>query len=531
MYGTGLISLVLYLQCLLRAKATSCSSIFTDRSCSAVTTSGRLVGNCSNDSVLKFLGVPYAEPPTGSLRFSDPQPYQHVALKTVQTLPSYCPQLGLAGSEDCLYLNVWASVTSGVKPVLVWVHGGSNVAGGTADPIFDGTNFAKNENVVIVSFNYRLGLLGFYDDGSSTNFAVKDSILALKWVKNNIAKFGGDPSRITIFGNSSGGSLIRAILASSKATGLINNAIFQSDPQNFGFNERAVSNGYTGALARQLLNCNDVKCLRQKTVAELLSAEASIITSAATTTNFAVNKAYPFGPNIDNNILYKDYSAALADGSLANKVDTITGFVDQEAGPTISSLLPNSVASDYYIPLMESVLGDDATDAIVNSDPAFYDIIDSNITDCTRLQLVYTVTAMYWHCPIQYNAQLNSKSNKSWVYRMSKGIQHPTNAGYSLCQNGEVCHQDDLYATFGTYPSSTSSSLRAMSAQMQARWAAFARNGNPNISGGVQWNTAQSSTNMNILDFGSNTVNSTFEGDVCNNLHAAVKYSFEQYSV
>lgn len=526
----NLSNILLSVQCIL-GYSSACQS--NSNSCTVGSTSGYLVGDCSSQNIHKFLGIPYAQPPINNLRFADPKEYRassRTALK-VKTLPDYCPQSGgdTPYSEDCLYLNVWAPPTRGNKPVLFWVHGGSNTDGGSADPIFDGTNFAKSQDVVVVSFNYRLGILGFYDDGSNTNFAVKDAIMALKWVYNNINQFGGNPRKITVFGNSSGGSLIRALLAAPSAAGIINNVIFQSDPQNYGFNKRAVSNDIIGSLTRELLNCDTLACLRQASIADILTAQSSIVSYAVGTSSMDVNKAYPFGPNIDNSILFKDYSAALEDGSLATKADMITGFVDQEAGPTIGSVVSVAVPESYYELIMAVFLGSTKASALIASNAAFTDIIDGNGSDATREQLVYTGSDFFWQCPIQYNANLLLGSKNVYVYSMSKGIQHPSNAAISLCDNA-VCHQDDLYFTFGTYPSGTSSDLQQISSQLQTRWANFARSGNPNYNNGVQWSKASSQSSLNILDFGSNTISSGYEYQACQDMQGAIEYSFQEFS-
>lgn len=511
--------------------AASCPSLLGQ--CTALTTSGQLVGDCSNGNVKMFLGVPYAEAPIGHLRLSDPKEYRRDAVNPwkADTLPNSCPQIHnvLPTSEDCLYLNIWAPKTDGLKSVLVWVHGGTNIMGGSADPMFDGTKFATKENVIIVSFNYRLGILGFYDDGHNTNFAVKDSILALKWISQNIAQFGGNPRKITVFGNSSAGSIIRAMLASTSAGGLINNAIFQSDPQNYGFDKRSVSNDVIGSLVRELLGCENLACLRKQNINDILSAQNTILAYVLGNGDIDVNKAYPFGPVLDYNVLYKDYSEGLTDGTLANRVDIITGFVTQEAGPVISGLVSVPMPKEYYERALTVYLGPDQAKALAHAAPEFTKLLQDNASDSTRLQLEYTASMYYWQCPIQYNAEVAMKSSNVFVYSMSKGIQYPTNAALSLCANGAVCHQDDLYLTFGNFPGGTSNNLQSISADLQARWASFARSGNPNYNGGVQWNKATSG-NLNMLDFGTNTVNPGYETQGCNHLQSVIKYSFQQFS-
>lgn len=204
-----------------------------------------------------WYGIPYAAPPVGDLRWKSPasaKPWTEERQAIVK--PAECLQLagsystsgldsGQAyGSEDCLYLNIHAprfkpeGIPSGAKrlPVMVWIHGGSNYQGSGAD--YHGGNLASTHNVIVVTVNYRLGPLGWFyhpalsANGSgekpSGNFAILDLIAALKWVRGNISAFGGDPDKISIFGESAGGNNVLALLLSPKAKGLFQGAIMQS---------------------------------------------------------------------------------------------------------------------------------------------------------------------------------------------------------------------------------------------------------------------------------------------------------------
>lgn len=519
-----------YLQCLLGVVSTA-SCLSPLGRCSTLTTSGKLIGDCKDSKVHKYLSVPYAEPPIGNLRLADPRPFQKDLSVTISTaeLPPSCPQLGDPNiSEDCLYLNIYAPTTNGFKPVLFWIYGGSNFQGSSRDPIFDGTTFAKNENVVIVTYNYRLGVLGFFDDGGNTNYAVKDTLLALKWVKNNVGRFGGDNTKITVFGNSSGGALIRAMLASPSARGLVNNAIFQSDPQNFGFTNRTTSRDYISGYIMSLLGCSDFQCVKNKSLSDILTAQYKLLGSTSSLPSY-LNKAYLFGPVIDNQILFEDYGNSLKDGSLTNKVDTIIGFVNTEAGPSINAISQTPLPQAYYGTVMSAFVDPRIIPEIISSDPAFTSILNSSHTDSTREQLTFTGSSIFWTCPSQYNAVNSAGHRKTYVYKLTKGIQHPTNSGNSLCSNGAVCHQDDLYLTFGTY-TKASPELAALSKEIQKRWANFARTGNPNYNGILGWDPVASASNLNVLNLGDNKILAGVDTNACTNLHQATEYNFEIYS-
>lgn len=197
------------------------------------------------DGVLTFFDIPYAAPPVGASRFHAPQP--HASWQGVRDATRQgpnAPQIerklgpvdmsayfgpGWIRGEDYLTVNIWTPRTGGeLLPVMVFVHGGGFVAGSTRSDLYDGTSFAR-DGVVLVTLNYRLGIPGFLDlPDAPANRGVLDVIAALSWVQNNISEFGGDPGRVTLFGQSAGATIIGAILAEPKADGLFKRAIVQS---------------------------------------------------------------------------------------------------------------------------------------------------------------------------------------------------------------------------------------------------------------------------------------------------------------
>jgi para-nitrobenzyl esterase len=222
---------------------------------------GSVVGFAADHETHAWLGIPYARPPVGDLRWRAPQPTDAWA-DTLDALAfgSPCVQLssdlggvaevdaeGFVGSEDCLYLNVWsprreADVLASEDPrwpVMVWIHGGDNRTGHGGSPMFDGAHLAGSENVVVVSFNYRLGPFGWFSHPAlrgtaadsaeaSGNFGTLDQIRALEWVRANIEEFGGDPDNVTIFGESDGATDVLALMLVDAAKGLFHRAIAQS---------------------------------------------------------------------------------------------------------------------------------------------------------------------------------------------------------------------------------------------------------------------------------------------------------------
>ncbi|MGZ3873669.1 MAG: carboxylesterase family protein, partial [Mucilaginibacter sp.] len=216
---------------------------------------GGLISGLKNTSgdVVSFKGIPFAAPPTGPLRWKGPQPVipwkdekKCVAFGPSPMQPKPVP-FGVYTteflipdqpiSEDCLYLNVWAkAVQSSKRPVFVWIYGGGFASGGAAVPIYDGEAMAK-KGIIFVSINYRVGVFGFLahpeltresPQKASGNYALLDQIAALRWVRRNIAGFGGDPDNVTIAGQSAGSMSVNCLVASPAAKGLFNKAIAES---------------------------------------------------------------------------------------------------------------------------------------------------------------------------------------------------------------------------------------------------------------------------------------------------------------
>lgn len=198
--------------------------------------------------VISFKGIPFAAPPVGALRWRAPQPVAGWSgVREAKSFGNACLQpparsaadaLPVPLSEDCLYLNVWRPARASARlPVMVWIHGGSLVTGTASIPVQDGAALARR-GVVLVSISYRLGRLGYFahpaltreaaDGGKLANYGLMDQVAALQWVRRNIAAFGGDPARVTIFGQSAGALSVQALMASPPARGLFQRAIVQS---------------------------------------------------------------------------------------------------------------------------------------------------------------------------------------------------------------------------------------------------------------------------------------------------------------
>jgi len=284
--------------------------------------------------VMKFLGIPYAMPPIGGLRWRPPQPVTPGRQDIDATqFGDNCPQGPFgkpSSSEDCLFLNVYIPqrMDGGPRlrqqesrfPVMVWVYGGRFIAGEGA--AYDPAPLVKQGNVIVVTFNYRLGALGLFahpaldsEDHLIANYALMDQQLALKWVRRNIAAFGGDPENVTMFGESAGGMAIYAHLASSLASGLFRQVIIQSGaPVHISLQEAEAS----GLELAGKVGCSDgvpaqiAACLRDVPVSRLVE-----------------NQSTPSAVVVDGQLLPQPPAVALANGQF-NRVAVLNGTNQDE---------------------------------------------------------------------------------------------------------------------------------------------------------------------------------------------------------
>ncbi|XP_071093823.1 acetylcholinesterase-like [Haliotis cracherodii] len=253
---------------------------------------GNYVTSTKGEYVAEYLGIPYAKPPTGVLRLANPQPLtpHPEEVYHAKTYGAACPQVidtvfgnftgatmwnppGGVMSEDCLYLNVWVpQQNSGQsKTVMVWIYGGGFFSGTASLWLYNGKTMAASNDVIVVSFNYRLGALGFLSSGDDRipgNFGLMDQVLVLKWIKNNIKTFGGDPNQVTLVGESAGAVSVTYHLLSPLSSGLFQRAIIQSHAGDaLVFNDRELARG--GAVTFfDRLKCKDnaeiLECLRKE---------------------------------------------------------------------------------------------------------------------------------------------------------------------------------------------------------------------------------------------------------------------------
>ena len=298
------------------------------------------------DGVTRFLGVPYAAPLTAANRFLPAQPPQPWLGErdataygpTVTQNPYRAPLDAIFGDaridgDEQLNLNVWTPDVAGSAPVLVWIHGGAFVRGSGSIPTYDGTSFARN-GIVCVTINYRLGAPGFLDVGDETaNIGLRDQIAALAWVQENISAFGGDPSRVTIAGQSAGAMSIGALLGSPLAAGLFEAAILESGAAHHALS-RTAARGVAMTLVDILGVDPDREAFSAVPLDDLLAAEEALdarlrSAPAPASVREVLLNGMPFSPSIDGSVLPQAPLEAIRQGS-ASSVRLLLGTTTEE---------------------------------------------------------------------------------------------------------------------------------------------------------------------------------------------------------
>ncbi|KAJ3765978.1 alpha/beta-hydrolase [Lentinula raphanica] len=445
----------------------------------------------------RFMGIPYASSPTGSLRFRYPEPWTGTYVNATEFKPA-CLQFGSfanndAGlnpwgiNEDCLFLNVYTSYLPSLsikplplRPVLFWIHGGGNLNGMGSDETFDGGPLVSRGDVVIVTINYRLNIFGFLGlNGTSItgNYAMADKIAALRWVKDHIADFGGDPEKVTIFGQSAGGWSIVDLLKSLKAVGLFHAAISQSGGSGTFTTVQEVYD-----MVQPYLNplCDltqpDAELLR---CLQALPADVLLnVTNFAGSWSTVIDGVYALDSAVNQMALGPD---------AVNSVPFMLGFMPEEGQSLLgTSISPN--ATDFNQSLINAIGFDLAEDVLESGLWTISD--DFNVYNAT----INAYTDWFLTCPAENMIAAASKAGAfpaMYVYSMQHAYGLSFYDPYDLCtfpvgdlQPYYRCHSGDLYEVFGTYyifaePLRISADI-SYTNLIQDLWTTFARTGNPN---------------------------------------------------
>ena len=441
------------------------------------------------DGILAFKGIPYVAPPVGALRWHAPMPApQWDGVRDASTFGASClsawsqdREPGLRRSEDCLTLNVWSGAKAAEerRPVMVWLHGGGFQFGTSASPQFGGTPLAR-KGAVVVTLNYRVGVFGFLAhpgldrEGPSGDYGLQDQLAALRWVKANIARFGGDPTNVTLFGESAGAHAIGILMASPLSKGLFHKAIGQSgafwDGPNGPLENRADAQARGTAFARRLAS-GSIEALRA------LPADK---VNAAAMWDFSTNPAETaFSPNIDGYVVPEAPASRFARGRQM-RIPLLAGWVEDEGYPFDALGLPHRNAAEFR-DAAQAMFGKSRMAAFLKLYPAATDEQANASARALTGDLVIGEQVWQW---LEFQ-----RRTRSPVY----GYKFTYTSPYTPV----AAHITDVPFVFGTLtpqfilgirtPSAPDD--RAFSDQVMSYWVNFAAHGNPNGPGLAQWPT------------------------------------------
>ena len=434
-------------------------------------TAGALRGRLESGMAV-FKGIPFAEPPE---RFGAPQPVG--AWDGTRDALSYGPpppQSGLfglyapAGSGDgWLTVNVWTPDPAANLPVMVWIQGGGYLGGTSGRPEYDGGRLARDGGVVVVTFNYRVGIEGFAQiDGAPANRGLLDQVAALEWVQDNIGAFGGDPDRVTVFGQSAGGGSVAALLAMARAAGLFRRAIVQSMPGTY-FTPRLAAD-ITGALAAsQGLKPDELATVTPGELPAVGDAVMAKIGRYADRWGLAAHRKVLMAPVVDGSTLPADPWQALAGGA-ARDVDLIVGHVrnEQRLFALLDGILGQvtedqaATALDLFAPGPDGVAQYRAAGA---SPDELYDQVHSDwLFRMPSLHLAEAHTGRTWLYELTWPAP-----GMGGVLGACHGLDVPLVLGNLTSGQPAMLLGDDL------------TEAEIVSAQMRGAWTTFAADGDP----------------------------------------------------
>ncbi len=458
----------------------------------------RGVRAAAGSKALVFRGIPFARPPVGPLRWKPPQPAEAwEGVRDGSRFGPACLQPGGGGlriggeerSEDCLYLNVWTAAGKGDGlPVMVWIHGGSFSMGSGSNPIYDGRHFAE-DGAVLVTVNYRLGPFGFFahpalsaesPEHSSGNYGLLDQIAALKWVRKNIAAFGGDPGNVTVFGESAGGVSVGCLLASPLAKGLFQRAILESGvadgvktPLRSG-DGSAPSAEATGVEIADRLGVSEPGSDAPATAAALRAVPADKLLAAGHARLGFFGKGSVLWPVVDDWVLPRPPGKILGAGQ-GHDVPVLLG-TNADEGTLFLRSLPVEDPAGYRL-LVHRYFADRSEQVL--------DLFPVDSVPEIRPAMARLLTVSAFLAPARRTARKLAARNESpvWLYRFTR-----VGPGARKMHMGAT-HGAEIFYVFGNLlkGSWTEDADFALSRIMHAAWLRFARTGDPNGEGLPRW--------------------------------------------
>ena len=459
------------------------------------------VGGMIVGDVQTFLGIPFAKPPVGELRFRPPQradPWQGV--RSAEQVGSVCPQIqsgSVVGSEDCLTLNIWtaADPMEDPLPVMVWLTGGGNH--GSSGGNYDGSLMARRSNVVFVTYNLRLGVLGFLahpaldrerSEGVSGNYGTLDQIAMLQWLRRNIREFGGDPDQVFLFGTSAGGGNICALLASPLARGLFHGASMQSSvPTGCELQTLSDVEQRTGASVATTTGCagaaDVADCLRDSTVEELVSAVPGVFG--------VVPRRY--GPNVDGHVIREQPIAAIR-GGRHSPMPVIIGTTLNETRGWLNAADPVTDAATYA-EVLTRLFGAETRDHILERYP-------SEAFPTPRLALEAATTDAYFNCQTRRVARALMGTQDAPVYRYL--FTHAMETSPTTRAQGAGHTIEHRFFFPDLAGGQASAAEVALQDSMILYWSYMVHTGSPNGGGNIAWPRYEITTDP-YLELGTET--------------------------
>lgn len=469
------------------AQAGACKSAGPDIAC---TEQGAIRGVAEGDT-LAFKGIPFAKPPVGSLRWRPPEaPTAWQGVRDGSRFGAVCPQIAgkdVVGEEDCLSLNVWRPKTMPAKPLPVMVFfigGGNHAFSGQGSPGFGGVSYNGDklvpEGVVYVSFNFRLGALGFLAHPSldaeraekiSGNYGSLDQIAMLRWLKQNIASFGGDPKQVFLFGTSAGGANICALMTSPTARGLFHGASLQSSvPTGCKLQTLAEAEQGTGSRVAQTVGCdtaaNPAACMRGKSMADIVQALPG---------TFGVLPRL-YGPNVDGHVFPDQPIAMIARRNYA-AMPVIIGDSTEETMLFVNAVGPITDGSTYNAAI-EKVFGSAAAPRIRTAYPA-------QAYRSPREAFVKITTDALFTCQSRRVASTFAGSQKDPVYRYVFAHALENDPQQKALGAVHTIEHMFFFPWQGTYRP-TNADLNVQQGMIR-NWTQMAKSGRPNGDGKLQW--------------------------------------------
>lgn len=457
--------------------------------------SGQVAGTAGASPEMRiYKGIPFAAPPVGNLRWRAPQPVAHWdGVRAADAFGPACMQNAAAGggqkvSEDCLYLNVWTAAKSAgeKRPVMVWIYGGGYNVGSGSQPEYDGEALAK-KGAVVVTINYRLGVFGFFshpeltresDRRGAANFGLLDSIAALQWVQKNIAAFGGDPRRVTIFGESAGAGLVANLMVSPQAKGLFHRAIGESSSWT------TATIGRLGTLAdAEQTGVKFADGLAAKSLADLRAKPADQILKAGRAA----------GPVVDGWSIPEDPGIVFAQGK-QNDVPVLVGSNRDEsfgATPASAALFAEQARKRYG----------DLADSFLKVYPG---ATDEQAKDSA---FIAGRDEMAW---VMRNwARMEARTGKSKAYIFFFTHQPPAQPNakggkFAPGARGTAVHTSEIPYVFNNLRGNRAWTDvdRQVADTMSSYWVNFAATGDPNGKGLPKWLHYDDSKNKSAMEFG-----------------------------